>query len=104
MGKVALYYFRSSHKVHPLVAKVWSHRLKDHIVIAANEDFIPGKVDFNARTRTGIDLFDFFKRYGLEDQEVGYRLETVSGGTVEKFKFSEFLRRLGFKKDYTVAA
>jgi len=90
--------------VHPLVAKVWSHRLKDRIVIAANKDYIPGKVGFNARTRTGIDLFDLLKKHGLEEQEAGYRLETVSGGIADKHQFSEFLQKLGFKEDYTAAA
>ncbi|HZD59972.1 MAG TPA: hypothetical protein VE439_05910 [Anaerolineae bacterium] len=92
------------HQVHPLIAKVWSQRLSDYIVIAANEDFIPGKVSFSVRTATGINLLDFLAEFKVEGEEIGYGHEAAAGGVVTKAQFAKLLRRLGFPEELKASA
>ncbi|AKQ66416.1 hypothetical protein A176_003328 [Myxococcus hansupus] len=48
--------FSSEAQVHPQVAVRWAQRLPDHIVIAANTGYLPGKVDFSVRSRVPMVL------------------------------------------------
>ncbi len=55
-GNVAVIRVRSKVQVHPLLAVRWKTRLAGRIVLVANEDFIPGRVNFAMRTTASIDL------------------------------------------------
>lgn len=103
-GKIALLYFSSKYQVHPLIAQTWTSRLKEYIVIAANSDFIPGKVSFSVRTRSGIDLVDFLGRHNPEGLEIGFGHRNATGGIITKPQFEELLRSLGFQEDLQPAA
>src|SRR5690606_15086745 len=48
-GEVALVRFSSPAQVHPLVATRWVSRLAPKIVIAANDGYLPGRVNFAVR-------------------------------------------------------
>ena len=48
-GDVAILRFSSAAQVHPIIATRWARRMAPAIVIAANEGFLPGRVNFAAR-------------------------------------------------------
>ena len=54
--RVALLRFRSPAQVHPLVATTWARRLAPRVVLAANDDYLPGRVNFAVRGGDGQDL------------------------------------------------
>jgi single-stranded-DNA-specific exonuclease len=45
----ALIRFSSPFQVHPLVATAWSRRLAPRVVVAANDGYLPGRVNFAVR-------------------------------------------------------
>lgn len=51
--RVAVLRFRSPAQVHPLVATTWARRLAPRMVMAANDDFLPGMVNFAVRGGVG---------------------------------------------------
>jgi hypothetical protein len=87
-----------------LIAKVWAQRLKGYIVIAANEDFIPGMVSFSVRAPAGTNLRDFMAHFADIGSEIGHGHETATGGILTKHEFRQFLRHLGFGPDIKAAA
>ncbi len=56
IGPAALIRFSSAAQVHPLIAVRWSGRLAPAIVIAANDAFLPGRVNFAVRSASDVDL------------------------------------------------
>ncbi len=56
LGDVALIRCSSGAQVHPLVATRWSGRLAPRVVMAANDGFIPGRVNFAVRCGTELNL------------------------------------------------
>jgi single-stranded-DNA-specific exonuclease len=46
---VALLRFASPYQVHPLVAGTWARRLAPRVVVAANDGYLPGRVNFAVR-------------------------------------------------------
>jgi hypothetical protein len=95
---VALLRFASPMQVHPLVAVRWSSRLRDHIVIAANDGFVPGRVNFAMRTRTRRNLVDLLRalELGAVDGELGFGHPAATGGSLAPADFARLLQRLGF--------
>lgn len=61
MGEAALIRFSSAAQVHPIVATRWSSRLAPSVVIAANEGFLPGRVNFAIRGGGGINLLRWLR-------------------------------------------
>lgn len=103
-GDVALIRFSTPAQVHPLVAQSWRGRLRDKIVIAANEGFRPGWVHFAARTATGADLIGFFAAHRPQGADANYGggHRGASGGALKPEQWREFLENIGFatgKKD-----
>jgi single-stranded-DNA-specific exonuclease len=47
--RIALIRFSTPAQVHPLVALTWSRRLAPKVVLAANDDYLPGRVNFAVR-------------------------------------------------------
>lgn len=50
---LAVIRMRSPCQVHPLVATTWARRLAPRVVLAANDDYVPGKVNFAVRGGQG---------------------------------------------------
>lgn len=48
-GDVAVLRFDVPFQVHPLVAQTWARRLKPRPVLAANDGWVPGRVQFSVR-------------------------------------------------------
>ena len=54
--RVAVIRFSSPYQVHPLVAQTWLRRLAPKPVLAANDGYLPGRVNFAVRGGDGVDL------------------------------------------------
>ena len=97
-GNVALLLFSSGAQVHPLVAVRWAQRLPEHIVIAANAGYLPGRVNFALRSREKRDLIAFLR--GLElpfEGEFARGHAQATGGSLSGREFLQFTEALGFR-------
>lgn len=97
-GNVALIRINSPCQIHPLIAQSWRQRLPKYIVIVANEGYLPGKVNFSARTDSGINVLDFLRDVGLPEGEgsYGHGHDFASGGSLPIARWHELLNKLGF--------
>ncbi len=98
---VALLRFDSPARVHPLLAQSWRGRLPKYIVIAANNGYLPGKVNFSARTNLDLNLLDFLARHGQQlegvENEYGHGHDKASGGALSFANFDRLLNSMGFE-------
>ena len=94
-GNVALIRVRSRCQVHPVIAQIWRTRLPKYIVIVANDGYLPGRVNFSARSMAGIDLIAFLRAHGVDAR--GH--DQATGGSVTTEEWVELLMRLGFPTD-----
>lgn len=97
-GKVALLELRSPCQVHPLIARIWSNRLKGYIVIAANEGYLPGRVNFSVRTSGDVDLIRFLHDVRPPGAEASYGggHDRATGGSLPVETWSRWIEDLGF--------
>lgn len=94
--KVALVYFRSPYQVHPLVATTWARRLAPRMVMAANEDYLPGMVNFAVRGG-GEDNLRAVLKAALPDAEgeFAHGHDRATGGSLSREAFERLLAGLG---------
>lgn len=97
-GNVALIRTHSACQVHPLVAQIWHTRLPKHIVIAANDRYLPGRVNFSARSASGVNVLEFLRAVPLPPGEgsFGNGHDQASGGSLPVSRWNELLGLLGF--------
>jgi single-stranded-DNA-specific exonuclease len=97
-GSVALVRMRSPYQVHPLVAQIWRSRLKKNVVIAANEHYLPGLVNFSVRGPDGMNVREFLRRIPLPpgDGEYARGHDAASGGSLPVQRWNLLLELLGF--------
>jgi hypothetical protein len=98
-GNVALLLFSSGAQVHPLVAIRWAQRFPEHIILAANVGYLPGRVDFSLRSRTPQDLVAFLRGLGLPDLggALGHGHAHATGGSLSARDFLRLAEALGFR-------
>ncbi|WP_224246078.1 hypothetical protein [Hyalangium gracile] len=98
-GNVALLLFSSGAQVHPLVAIRWAQRLPEHIVIAANAGYLPGRVDFALRSREPRDLIAFLRGLDLAPVEgdFAHGHPHATGGSLSSRDFLRLTEALGFR-------
>lgn len=103
-GRVALLRVSSPCQVHPLVAQIWRTRLPGYVVIAANDGYLPGRVNFSARAGPDTNVLDFLRAVDIGEGEgnYGHGHDQASGGSLPLARWNEFLRRLGFPESATV--
>jgi single-stranded-DNA-specific exonuclease len=90
--RVAVLRFTSPAQVHPLVAQTWSRRLKPRVVLAANDDYLPGRVNFAVRGgRDGEDLRALLRDAGLDPVHGHAR---ATGGSLEPPAFERLQEAL----------
>ncbi len=90
--RVAVLRFTSPAQVHPLVAQTWSRRLKPRVVLAANDDYLPGRVNFAVRGgRDGEDLRALLSDAGLDPVHGHAR---ATGGSLEPPAFERLQEAL----------
>ncbi|HEY0073864.1 MAG TPA: DHH family phosphoesterase [Abditibacteriaceae bacterium] len=97
-GNVALIRVHSPCQIHPLIAQIWRTRLPKFIVIAANDAYMPGRVNFSARSAPGINVLQFLRAIELPEGEgnYGHGHDQASGGSLPLEAWNELLRKLGF--------
>ncbi|MFP2901265.1 hypothetical protein ACLEQD_33745, partial [Corallococcus sp. 4LFB] len=98
-GNLALLMFSSEAQVHPLVAMRWVQRLPDHIVVAANTGYLPGRVNFVLRSRAPVDLLALLR--GLDLPPLGgsyaHGHARATGGSLAPADFLRLMEALGFR-------
>lgn len=97
-GDVALVRFSSAAQIHPLVATRWVTRLAPKIVIAANDGYLPGRVNFAVRCAADLDLLAWLRGLdlGAVEGEFAHGHPRATGGSVPPHDFARILRALGF--------
>ncbi|HYH95792.1 hypothetical protein [Hyalangium sp.] len=98
-GNVALLLFSSGAQVHPLVAVRWAQRFPEHIIIAANAGYLPGRVNFAVRSREPLDLIAFLRELDLPpfEGEFAHGHTQATGGSLPAKEFLRFTEALGFR-------
>ena len=95
-GNVAVIRVRSKAQVHPLVAVRWKTRLAGKIVLVANEDFLPGRVNFVLRTTLPIDLLAWLRALpvGPVGPDFARGHPAATGGSLTHEEFERLLHAL----------
>ncbi|HVE91487.1 MAG TPA: DHH family phosphoesterase [Actinomycetota bacterium] len=93
-GDLALIRFTSPYQIHPLVAQAWKRRLAPRVVLVANDEYLPGKVNFVVRGGTG-DLRKLL-RHALPDVqgEYAHGHPAATGGSLGPETFERLLDAL----------
>ncbi len=97
IGPAALIRFSSAAQVHPLVAVRWSGRLAPAVVIAANDGFLPGRVNFAIRAAADIDLVAWLRGLPFTPStgaEFANGHPRATGGSLPTAEFERFLEVL----------
>jgi single-stranded-DNA-specific exonuclease len=97
IGGAALIRFSSGAQVHPLVATRWAKRLAPAVVIAANEGFLAGRVNFAARCAADTDLLQWLRRLPFTpspEAEYANGHPRATGGSLPLRDFDRFLEAL----------
>jgi hypothetical protein len=104
-GDVALIRFHSPCQIHPLIAQQWRGRLKDKIVLAANDGYRDGWVHFAARSASGVDLIEFLHRHRPPgaDSHYGSGHAQATGGALRPADWNAFVEGLGFPEEILAA-
>ena len=97
--RVAVLRFTSEYQVHPLVATTWARRLAPKVVMAANDGYLPGRINFAVRCDAPghVDLRKLL-RDALPDAaggEFANGHDRATGGSVTPAEFDRLLRALG---------
>ena len=97
---VAVIRFSSEYQVHPLVAQTWQRRLAPKAVLAANDGYLPGRVNFAVRGGAeGADLRRMLKEALPEavaaGEEFAHGHDRATGGSLTVEDFELLLKRLG---------
>lgn len=97
-GNVALIRFSSGSQVHPLIATRWAPRLAPKIVIAANDAYLPGRVNFALRSASSTDLLAFLRELPLGNVEGEFANghARATGGSIPPADFERLVTALGF--------
>lgn len=100
-GRVALVRMSSPCQIHPLIAQIWRTRLRGYIVIAANEGYLPDRVNFSARSEANISVLDLLREIELDEGEgyYGHGHDQASGGSLPVERWNELLTKLGFSSE-----
>lgn len=97
--RVALLRFSSRAQVHPLVAIRWSRRLRPRIVMAANDEYLPGRVNFAVRCDAhGVDLVRWLRTRPFtpqDDGEYAHGHARASGGSLSVRDFERLVSAVG---------
>ncbi len=98
LGAVALIRVHSPYLVHPALARIWRSRLPEHIILVANESYLPGRVSYSLGTDLELSLAQFMQafRSSLDSTEFGYGHDRTTGGTLSTSEWKRLLATLGF--------
>jgi single-stranded-DNA-specific exonuclease len=92
--EVALIRFSSRCQVHPLVATTWERRLAPRAVMAANDGYLPGRVNFSVRGGHA-SLLALLRRAPPAGEGEFADGDGATGGSLIQDEFERLLRALG---------
>lgn len=97
-GNVALIRVHSACQIHPLIAQIWRTRLPKFIVIAANDQYLQGRVNFSCRAATGTNVLEFLRAIEVPGEEgsFGQGHDQASGGSLPVERWNALLQALNF--------
>jgi len=103
-GQVALIRMNSRCQIHPLIAQIWRGRLPKYIVIAANEGYMDGRINFSARSGNDTNVLQFLRGIELSEGEgnFGHGHDGASGGSLPPARWNELLGKIGFAPEIGV--
>lgn len=93
--EVALVRFSSPAQVHPLVAAQWQRRLAPRVVVAANDGYLPGRVNFSLRGGSGDLRRLLLDALPEATGEFARGHDRATGGSLSPPEFELLLERLG---------
>jgi single-stranded-DNA-specific exonuclease len=96
IGEVALIRIRTKAQIHPLIAVRCRARLAGKIVLVADEEFLPGRVNFVVRSTRNIDLIAWLRSLPLghvgDDFARGH--PGATGGSLDYQEFDRVLKAI----------
>ena len=98
-GNVALIRVHSQCQIHPLIAQIWRSRLPSkYVVIVANDGYLPGRVNFSARSAGDTNALDLLRSIELPPGEGSYAHghDHATGGSLPPERWAILLEKLGF--------
>lgn len=97
-GQVALIRMSSKCQIHPLIAQIWRGRLPKYIVMAANDGYMEGRVNFSCRSGNDTNVLQFLRGIELSEGEgnFGNGHDGASGGSLPPARWNELLSKIGF--------
>lgn len=103
-GNVAIITIDTPCQIHPLIAQIWRTRLPRYIVFGTNVGYLPGRVNFSARSSKDVNLLDFLRQHAPSDPGLWYGLghDQASGGSLTYAQWNEFVTGLGFGSEVMV--
>lgn len=103
-GNVAMVRIDTPCQIHPLIAQIWRTRLPNYIVFGVNTGYLPGYVNFSARTGRAINLLDFLREHAPSDpgEWYGHGHDQASGGALPYAVWNEFAAGVGFSTEMMV--
>jgi single-stranded-DNA-specific exonuclease len=104
-GNVAMIRIHTPCQIHPLIAQIWRTRLPKYIVFGVNTGYLPGRVNFSARSGRQYNLLDFLREHAPRDPGEWYGLghDQASGGSLSYAAWNEFASGLGFGEEMQVS-
>ena len=96
-GDAAVLRFASAAQVHPIIATRWSRRLAPAVVVAANEGFLPGRVNFAIRSHAAVDLLQWLRGLPFAPSpgaEYANGHPRATGGSLSRDDFARFMDAL----------
>lgn len=104
-GRVALVRVNTPCQIHPLIAQIWRTRLPAYVVIAANEGYLPGRVNFSARSSGDTNVLELLRSIELagEGGSYGHGHDQASGGSLPVARWNELLTKMGFPESVHAA-
>lgn len=98
-GPVAVIRISSPCRIHPLLAQRWATQLPKHVALVANDGYLPGRVNFSARTRSGVSIVELLREagdaLGFTHPEYGHGHPATSGGSLPTEDFGRLLATWG---------
>ena len=102
IGTAALIRCASAAQIHPLLAARWSQRLAPAVVIAANEGYLPGRVNFALRSSAAVNLLQWLRTLPFEPSagaEYANGHPRATGGSLTTEDFARFVEALRARAD-----
>jgi single-stranded-DNA-specific exonuclease len=103
-GNAAMIRIHTPCQIHPLIAQIWRTRLPKYIVMGVNTGYLPGLVNFSARSGREINVLQWLRDHAPVDpgEWYGNGHDQASGGALPYATWNVWVRGLGFGAEMEV--